>query len=307
MSASVISVLVVQDLAGTRAYKLDRSIYFIGRSKQSDIQIFDNRASRTHATLVRVMQSSGALTYKLLDGDARTGLPSKNGTQLNDCPIKDQELNNRDCMIFGPQAKAIYFHLDSRFEYDLLSAPERWMREEVNQPQEKETVVVDLINESTALVLAKAEYHAEDPLSDLIVSQGNKFTNTQLPPHQIPKLKLGQFFVRTAKIKNEQLQLALELQAISKKRIGEVLVEKGWVTEEEVKRALINQKIPLGEILIHRKKITAKQLVQALSKQIKTREYLGQILIKEGVISFDELHDSLKEQQLRRNGYWYLK
>jgi len=307
MTTSIISVLVVQDLEGTRAYKLDRNIYFIGRSKQSDIQIFDSQASRTHATLIRMMQPSGEFSYRVLDGDARTGKPSQNGTQLNNRALKIQDLNNRDCLIFGPRAKAIYFYLDSQFEYDLLSAPERWMREQVNQPQEKETLVVNLVSDALSLVPVQAEVEEEVVAYDSPSAKANRQMPAPLGVHQVPNLKLGQFFVRSARVKAEQLQLALRLQANSKKRLGEVMVEQGWVTKEEVKRALINQKTPIGEILLHRKRITAKELLRALSQQINSREHLGQILVKEGVISVDELEDSLQEQQLRRSGFWCLR
>jgi pSer/pThr/pTyr-binding forkhead associated (FHA) protein len=235
MTTSIISVLVVQDLEGTRAYKLDRNIYFIGRSKQSDIQIFDSQASRTHATLIRMMQPSGEFSYRVLDGDARTGKPSQNGTQLNNRALKIQDLNNRDCLIFGPRAKAIYFYLDSQFEYDLLSAPERWMREQVNQPQEKETLVVNLVSDALSLVPIQAEVEEEVVAYDSLSAKTNRQMPAPLGVHQVPNLKLGQFFVRSARVKAEQLQLALRLQANSKKRLGEVMVEQGWVTKEEVK------------------------------------------------------------------------
>lgn len=54
------------------------------------------------------------------------------------------------------------------------------------------------------------------------------------------------------------------------RKLGEILVEKGFITREELERALEIQKEekkPLGEVLIETGYITEDQLLEALSEQ----------------------------------------
>jgi murein DD-endopeptidase MepM/ murein hydrolase activator NlpD len=60
------------------------------------------------------------------------------------------------------------------------------------------------------------------------------------------------------------------LNAPTKVRIGEVLVQKGLITKHELTLALLEQsntQLKLGEILIHRGRVTRKQLNQVLKVQ----------------------------------------
>jgi type IV pilus assembly protein PilB len=57
-----------------------------------------------------------------------------------------------------------------------------------------------------------------------------------------------------------------------KKQLGEILIEKGLILPEQLKDALIKQmrtKEFLGAILLRRKQITEKDLLKALSEQFK--------------------------------------
>ncbi|MDW8059307.1 MAG: DUF4388 domain-containing protein [Thermomicrobium sp.] len=57
------------------------------------------------------------------------------------------------------------------------------------------------------------------------------------------QLRLGQMLLQLGDITEEQLEQALALQAVSpgQRRLGELLVELGFVTHQQVKRALANQ------------------------------------------------------------------
>lgn len=55
-------------------------------------------------------------------------------------------------------------------------------------------------------------------------------------------------------------------QAEPYKRVGEILLEEGVVTSDQVAESLAKQK-PLGEILVEEKKATAQQVTKALQKQ----------------------------------------
>lgn len=53
-------------------------------------------------------------------------------------------------------------------------------------------------------------------------------------------------------------------------KLGEMLISKGWLTEERLEQALQDQKVSrkfLGSILLEKRYITEKQLLQALSEQ----------------------------------------
>ncbi|MCA9421341.1 MAG: chemotaxis protein CheA [Nitrospira sp.] len=56
------------------------------------------------------------------------------------------------------------------------------------------------------------------------------------------------------------------------KRVGDILVEEGVVTQEEVAESLAKQK-PLGQILVEEKKATSQQVDAALKKQQKLKKH----------------------------------
>ena len=91
-----VSVLVVQDLRDVQAYRLDRLLLTVGRSKQADIQIVSQEVSRIHATLLRVRNRHGDPQYSLIDGDARQQKPSQNGIYVNGERVRSCDLKNRD-------------------------------------------------------------------------------------------------------------------------------------------------------------------------------------------------------------------
>ncbi len=57
------------------------------------------------------------------------------------------------------------------------------------------------------------------------------------------QLRLGQMLLQLGEVSEEQLEQALALQAVSPshRRLGELLVELGFVTHQQIKRALANQ------------------------------------------------------------------
>ena len=55
-------------------------------------------------------------------------------------------------------------------------------------------------------------------------------------------------------------------------RLGEILIQKGWLTQERLEQALQEQKATrkfLGSILLDKRFITEKQLAQVLSEQFR--------------------------------------
>ncbi len=56
------------------------------------------------------------------------------------------------------------------------------------------------------------------------------------------------------------------------------------------------KEIKLGEILLKQGLITEAQLIAALQEQKQTREFLGQILVKRGFLTEDELAKAIAQQ-----------
>ena len=104
---------------------------------------------------------------------------------------------------------------------------------------------------------------------------------------------LGQILVDKGIISREQLDRALQIKAEQPgKYLGEILFEMG-VSQEKINRALYysNKRKTIGEILVDQKLITPEQLEEALSKQKKIKEKwghtrpLGLLLIELGYIN----------------------
>jgi type IV pilus assembly protein PilB len=60
-------------------------------------------------------------------------------------------------------------------------------------------------------------------------------------PDAAPGLRLGELLVRSGHVTREQVDQALELQPVLRKRLGEILVEKRWTSPREVAGALALQ------------------------------------------------------------------
>ena len=336
-----VHVLLVQDRHGARAYRLDRAIFTLGRSQKADIQIVGHAVSRIHATLFRRRNGQGKFYYHLIDGDARCGKPSQNGTYVNGHLIQSHNLANHDRIIFSASVKAKFLQLNPKSAQDLISAPERWIKATVNRIQEQETFMTDLDSTLKDLNLEREKSEREkskreklpreQETSDRSIAK-SKVPSQALPPFANPRIsgsqklvayprksitkpgnsfaihtKLGQFFLRANLIRPDQLQQALKRQTKTKQKLGELLLEAGLISKTDLKQALINQRVHLGEILVKRKLISMEQLKKALTRQGSVPKQLGEILVREGLISPKELASALKEQQLRRKGFWLLK
>lgn len=82
-------------------------------------------------------------------------------------------------------------------------------------------------------------------------------------------------------------------------RLGRTLVSKGYITEEELDKALSEQKARLGEILIRSDRITAEQLHIALAHQKKESVKIGKICQKLGYITSEDLNWALNRMKRR--------
>ncbi|HEY9883068.1 MAG TPA: FHA domain-containing protein [Thermosynechococcaceae cyanobacterium] len=101
-------LLIVEDDNGRRSIALDDSEYSIGRDPTCDICLDSLFVSRRHATLLRLPNGDGTVSYRIVDGDLE-GRPSSNGFLINGYRLRTHNLQNEDEVVFGPQVRVIYY------------------------------------------------------------------------------------------------------------------------------------------------------------------------------------------------------
>ena len=111
------SMLIVEDSQGRRKIVLDRAIYSMGRDAKCDIRVASLFMSRHHATLIQVSKDDGSFYYRIVDGNLK-GKPSSNGMLINGRKLRSHDLTNEDEIVFGPQARAIYYQLQRDISSD---------------------------------------------------------------------------------------------------------------------------------------------------------------------------------------------
>ncbi len=90
----------------------------------------------------------------------------------------------------------------------------------------------------------------------------------------------------------------------AKPLIGEVLVEEGLVSRDQLKEAIAHQKekkryVPLGEIFVEKRFLSRAEL-QSVLKKHKKRLYLGELLVNLGHLTQDEVENALQLQKIER-------
>ncbi len=137
--------------------------------------------------------------------------------------------------------------------------------------------------------------------------------------------RLGEMLVRIHALKLSQLTELMQEQERTGKRLGELAVEKGFITQDELVDYLIaqirgsqvvddslrelgrmtteekwerlSQHERLGEILIKRQVIRLSELVEAIEIQKQNPEkHLGEVLREKGLISESDLDEALRMQ-----------
>jgi len=111
--------------------------------------------------------------------------------------------------------------------------------------------------------------------------------------------RLGDVLIRRGYLTEEQLEEALEIQRM---KLGDVLVEYGFITREQLTHALLNQQRhthrKLGEILRELGYATAQDVGWGLSR---LNRKLGRILVDMGLIRDDDLKYVLGRMWYGRN------
>ncbi|MHC4267060.1 MAG: chemotaxis protein CheA [Planctomycetota bacterium] len=105
---------------------------------------------------------------------------------------------------------------------------------------------------------------------------------------------LGEMLLNEGEITQDQLDKAL---VDGSKKIGEILIEDGLTTSEKIEQALSEQK-PVGQILTEKGVVTKPQLEEALKQQTKK---VGERLVDSGATTTDKVDSALQSQQAQRN------
>ncbi|MBF0625102.1 MAG: Flp pilus assembly complex ATPase component TadA [Magnetococcales bacterium] len=116
------------------------------------------------------------------------------------------------------------------------------------------------------------------------------------PPRK--KKRLGDMLVEGGKITLDQLKTALSYQKEKDVKLGEALEALGYITDREIQRFLTEQrrKVRIGDALVEAGVISQEQLMKALAEQKKTGKKLGQTLAYLGILSEQEFLGRLAEQ-----------
>ncbi|MDR0881700.1 MAG: chemotaxis protein CheA, partial [Candidatus Adiutrix sp.] len=94
-------------------------------------------------------------------------------------------------------------------------------------------------------------------------------------------------------------------QPAKPKKIGEILVEKGLISEGElgglIEAQQKSREVPLGDILVAAKYITEEDLAEALAEQKKSPgKKLGEILVALGKVDYEHIDEAMKNQEGKR-------
>lgn len=113
---------------------------------------------------------------------------------------------------------------------------------------------------------------------------------------KVPR-KLGEMLVENGLLTESQLLEALQTQNRERKLLGEIIVQQGYATKEKLDAALARQYgSKLGEILINKGLITFDQLLQSFEEQKNSSKSVGEILIDKGFVKESDLMDGLSKQ-----------
>ena len=95
----------------------------------------------------------------------------------------------------------------------------------------------------------------------------------------------------------------------SQRRFGELLIEEAAITREQLEEALrvqasLRHYVPLGQVLLNRGRLTRSLLTTLLRRHNKSAR-LGELLVRAGQITTDQLQSALDQQTQRRQPLGY--
>lgn len=121
---------------------------------------------------------------------------------------------------------------------------------------------------------------------------------------------LGELLVQSGRITSEQLDYAISEQQRTGEKLGEVFKRLGMLTEGQLNALLdfqLNQEgasdspLRLGELLVATGHITREQLKHALHRQTLSNNRLGDVLVEEGYVPPSRIRHGIRLQKMLIN------
>lgn len=159
-------------------------------------------------------------------------------------------------------------------------------------------------NDRLGAILVRLGFISEMELNFILSEQkGNTLTGDSDNVTQ----RLGDILRKSKRLSQRELAVAVDEQKRTNEKLGTVLVRLGLLEELELDAVLtlqddFNQADPLavrlllGEILIASKKLSRKQLADALTQQKLTKKQIGQVLVDAGMVNKFDIRNALKIQ-----------
>lgn len=159
-------------------------------------------------------------------------------------------------------------------------------------------------NDRLGAILVRLGFITEMELNFILSEQkGNTLTGDADNVTQ----RLGDILRKSKRLSQRELAVAVDEQKRTNEKLGTVLVRLGLLDELELDAVLnlqndFNQgdalavRLLLGEILIASKKLSRKQLADALAQQKMTKKQIGQVLVDAGLVSKFDIRNALKIQ-----------
>jgi cellulose synthase/poly-beta-1,6-N-acetylglucosamine synthase-like glycosyltransferase len=118
------------------------------------------------------------------------------------------------------------------------------------------------------------------------------------PMPAAPRMRLGEWLIASGLVRQEQLDEAIARQQEYGGRLGDILIDMGCVTAEQLLPFVLQQqqKARLGDMLIQLGYITPEQLEKALIFQRKSGGMLGDILLSLQFVEPEQLYRAIATQ-----------
>jgi hypothetical protein len=159
-------------------------------------------------------------------------------------------------------------------------------------------------NEKLGAILVRLGILSEMELNFILSEQkGNTITGDSDNVTQ----RLGDILRKSKRLSQRELAVAVDEQKRTNEKLGEVLLRLGMLDGAELDAVLTLQddfnhadplavRLLLGEILIASKKLSRKQLSDALANQRMTKKQIGQVLVDCGMVKKFDIRNALKIQ-----------
>jgi hypothetical protein len=121
--------------------------------------------------------------------------------------------------------------------------------------------------------------------------------------------RLSDLLMQEKQITAHQLEQAFEMNPVSGKHLGEVLINMGWMKAGDfsvnlsIKRQVeqlteSEDHLRIGDIMIALNYVSNEQLEDALTKQQSTDKKIGEVLIENGYVQAEQLGRALRIQNI---------